>query len=257
MSSDQIEELVRKGIYGVADLPIDYPLSPPQRAYVERVRSGKPYLDRTGIRAWLDDLEYPIYFFDFETVNFAVPRFEGMAPYQQLPFQYSVHILHRNGKVDHKEFLHLTDSDPRAYLIAALCDHIGASGSVVVYYANFERSVLQELARMMPIAAGRINAIIDRLADQRDVFRQYYLHPGFAGSTSIKKVLPVVVPGLSYKDLAIQKGDEAQAAWLEMVQCADANDQAERAAELRAYCGRDTQAMLEIHKVLVALAKKT
>ncbi len=250
LSEDKVAELVGMGIYSLFDLPPEYPLTPAQRAYVERTKSGQPEIDRDGIRRRLATLDYPIYFFDFETHSFAIPRFDRMAPYQQVPFQYSCHVLGADGRTEHLEYLHMDETDPRRLLAEALIDHIGLQGSVVVYNAAFERKILQELAHALPDLWLPLQAIAARLWDQLDIFRKHYRHPGFAGSNSLKRVLPVLAPELTYGDLAIQKGDDAQAVWLNMIRSREADEKQQMAAALRAYCERDTQAMLEIHKTL-------
>jgi hypothetical protein len=253
LSARKIALLVRRGILRIRDIPPGFPLSPPQRAYVDRVLAGAPAIDRRAIARHLGELRFPIYFFDFETYAYAVPRFWGMRPYQQLAFQYSLHVLDADGTVRHMDYLHMDGSDPRAGLAHALVSHIGPTGSVVVYNARFERSVLRDLAHTQPVYRQRLRSIAARLWDQLEVFERHYLDPRFEGSNSIKRVLPVLAPHLSYADLAVKRGDQAQAVWGEMIGVRDAARKAQLAAALRAYCKRDTQAMLEIHRALCRL----
>lgn len=255
LSANKISDLLSRGILRVKDVPADYPLSDGQRAYVDMVQRGEPEIIPGGVRAMLSDLERPIHFLDFETIAYAVPRFEGMRPYQGAPFQYSCHVLHRNGRLGHREYLHMDSSDPRPALVHHLLQDIESSGSVVVYSAGFEGRVLRELAQAVPGAAKGLKSIMTRMWDQRLVFQRFYVDPGFLGSTSIKNVLPVVVPGLSYSDLAIQRGDAAQTAWLQMIAVQDEDEKQRLAADLRDYCQLDTYAMVEIHRALEAVAK--
>ena len=254
LSDDKVAELVARNILHIRDVPADFPLTPAQRAYVDMLRSGRAEICVDGVRELLSRLERPIHFLDFETMAFAVPRFDGMRPYQGAPFQYSCHVLHRNGRLGHREYLHADESDPRTAVARELVKHIGPAGSVVVYNAGFERMVLTDLAEAVPEVAAELHSIAARLWDQRDVFRLYYSHPGFLASTSIKRVLPVVVPGLSYADLAIQHGDDAQVVWSEMIACQDEAAKAKMAADLRDYCQLDTYAMVEIQRVLEKVA---
>ncbi|MCC6169849.1 MAG: DUF2779 domain-containing protein [Caldilineaceae bacterium] len=256
LSARKIARLLRRGIVRIRDIPAGFPLTPPQRAYVERVLAGAPAIDRPAIVRRLDELAYPIYFFDFETYAYAVPRFWGMRPYQQLPFQYSLHVLEADGSVRHADYLHIDGSDPRAGLAHALVSDIGPSGSVVVYNARFERSVLRDLAYTQPVYRQRLRSIGARLWDQLEIFERHYLDPRFEGSNSIKRVLPVLAPHLSYADLAVQRGDQAQAVWGEMIASHDPAHKAQLAAGLRAYCARDTRAMLEIHHALCRLVER-
>jgi hypothetical protein len=257
LSEAKITDLVRRGILSVYDVPHTYPLSPLQRHYVDRVISGKAQIDKPRIRKRLAGLVYPIHFLDFETISFAVPRYVGLAPYQAAPFQYSLHILEKDQTLRHHDYLHQEGSDPRGGLLQALLADLGEVGSVVVYNATFEREVLRGLARLYPSCREQMESVIDRLWDQHEIFRRYYFDPRFAGSTSIKKVLPVVAPGLSYAGLAIQRGDDAQGVWLDMLAHKDPAQRAQMADDLRAYCELDTLAMVEIHRALDAIVRKS
>lgn len=250
LSARAIAALVRMGVLRVQDIPADFNLSAAQRAYVARVAAGKPEIDTAAIAARLGELRYPIYFLDFETLGWAVPRYWGMRPYQHVPFQYSVHVLEEDGTLRHAEFLHEQDTDPRAPLAQALVKHIGPRGSVVVYNARFERTVLLDLAHLLPAYRKRLRSMAHRLWDQLAIFQEHYLDPRFEGSNSIKRVLPVLAPHMSYDDLSVRRGDQAGSVWAELIASRDPARKAELAAGLRAYCQRDTEAMVEIHRVL-------
>lgn len=252
---DKKVALVTQGIFEIADLPTSVELSPTQQNYVETVLNQEPHIDREAISTCLAELTYPIHFLDFETYSSAIPKFEGMKPFEQLPFQYSCHSLQADGQVSHREFLHTEDSDPRLPLVRSLLSQIGPSGSVVVYQKSFEAMVLKRLARTFPMYQAALLSICDRLWDQQDIFKHHYRDPAFEGKTSIKKVLPVMVPTLSYADLDIQQGDEAQSVWGIMLQTANQADKQLFCKSLKAYCQLDTQAMLEIHQVLAQLCQ--
>ena len=205
------------------------------------------------IQRLISNLEYPIHFLDFETDNPAIPRFEGLHPYQQFPFQYSCHVLQQDGSVTHHEYLHTNTSDPRKPLLESLITHISACGSVVVYSASFEQKVLENLALSFSEHASSLQSIIDRLWDQLDIFRYHYMHPDFCGSNSLKDVLPVLVPSLCYEDLDVQDGLEAQVVWNLMLNTTNETKKSEMIEHLKAYCGLDTLATVEIHKVLCEL----
>lgn len=243
-------ELVKKGIFSLRDIPVDYPLSQKQWTYVNGVLNAQPEIDNTAIKNLISDLEYPIHFLDFETDNPAIPRFEGLRPYQPFPFQYSCHILHPDSKVEHYEYLHADTSDPRKPLLEFLLNHFTLCGSIVVYKAGTERGVLKDLAISFPEHASILQSIIDRLWDQLVIFQNHYKHPDFGGSNSLKDVLSVLVPWLSHKTLDIQEGTEAQATWNLMLNTEDETEKNEWIKRLRAYCKMDTLAMVEIHKVL-------
>lgn len=145
-----------------ADLPPNYDLSANQRAYVDSVFSNQPIVDRVArafgvtarVAASLTELVYPIHFFDFEAQNPAIPRFDGLKPYEQFPFQYSCHTLHEDGQVEHREYLHTDISDPRPALIAALANHIAPTGSVIVYHQSFEASPLRKFTKHLQFSVA-------------------------------------------------------------------------------------------------------
>lgn len=147
------------------------------------------------LAAELVALHYPLYFMDFETVFPALPLFAGLRPYDQLPIQWSVHILHEPGaELEHYEFLANDTNDPRREFITTLCAALGESGHIIVYNQTFESLRLKELAASLPEFAERIASIQRRLWDLLPIIRNHVYHPKFAGSYSIKNVLPALVP---------------------------------------------------------------
>ncbi len=250
LSPNRQAELLDSGILYLCDVPDDFPLSENQRNYVNMVFNNQPEVDDEVIRHLLSELEYPIHFFDFEASNPAVPRFEGLKPFQHFPFQYSCHILQSDGSCTHYEYLHTCTTDPRLPLVESLLDHISDVGSVVVYDARFERRILKGLAEFFPEHSEALQSIICRLWDQLEIFKNHYKHPGFCGSNSLKFVLPVLMPTLSYQDLDIQEGNDAQAVWDKMINTPTGEARDNMINDLRAYCEMDTLAMVGIHKAL-------
>ena len=171
--------LIKKGIFRLEKVPTDYPLSRKQRTYVNSMLDAHLIIGIAAIKRLLSDLEYPIHFLDFETDNPPIPRFDGLRPYQQFPFQYSCHVLHSDGALTHHEYLHTDMSDPRKPLLESLLNHVSDRGSVVVYNVGFERGVLKDLAIAFPEHAARLESIIDRLWDQLVIFQNHYNHPDF------------------------------------------------------------------------------
>lgn len=252
-SKKKLQQLVDRGIYKVEDVPQDFALSDVQANQVQTHRSGRPLIDPAGIEAALAAFKYPLYFFDYETFAPAVPAYDGFSPYQRIPFQFSLHVLKApEGELEHIEFLHEEHTDPTAAAAERLASTIDPNGSVVVWYAPFERGVNAEIGKRAPGYAPAMARINSQIVDLRDVFvAQHYVHPGFQGSTSIKAVLPVLVPELSYESLGIKEGGAASEAWWRMV--ASRLGQRERqeiAAALKAYCRLDTYAMYAIWREL-------
>jgi hypothetical protein len=244
-------ELEANGIHYVRDIPAAFPLGDKRATtFVETIQQQIIAVDAAAIRAELDQLIYPLYFFDFETIDYAVPAFTGCKPYQQVPFQFSCHILEANGRLTHCDYLHTDADDPREALAASLLEHIGETGHLVAYNVSFERSVLRHLAEQLPNYAEPLQKIAERLWDQLAIFRKHYQDYRFGGSNSLKSVLPVMVPSLSYKLLAVQNGTQAQVVWERMIAEQDTAVQQEMIQQLRNYCHLDTLAMVEIHQTL-------
>jgi CRISPR/Cas system-associated exonuclease Cas4 (RecB family) len=245
------QQLLEENQVEIGELPVDFPLNDKQQRYKESVQKRKAIIDWEAIKDEMSKLKYPLYFLDFETDNPAIPRFDGMHPYEQFPFQYSCHIIGRDGNVIHKEYLHESKRDPRKLLAEALVRAIGKKGTVIAYNAPFERGVLNRLARWFPEHGVALESIADRLWDQLIIFRNHYTDYRFGGSNSLKNVLPVMVPSMSYENLGVSDGGEAQVTWNEMIRFPEGDDKNQLVADLKEYCGQDTWAMVEIHNKLV------
>lgn len=242
-----VEELEKMGIESIHDVPDDFELTELQRRACTSVKTGEPWFDREGLKAELAKLEYPLYFADFETLNRAIPAYAGMRPYDHLPFQWSVHLQRAPGaEPEHYEFLAANGADPRREFISSLCNVLGNSGSIVVY-SSFESRRLSELAEWLPEYADRIEAIKARLFDLLPVVREHTYHPAYAGSYSIKSVLPALVPEMSYGGMAVANGQDAGLAWASLVHGVLAKNERERIRKaLLAYCCLDTLALVRL-----------
>jgi hypothetical protein len=210
-------------------------------------------INKQEIERFLGELQYPLYFFDYETMQGLVPYFDGQRPYQQVPFQYSLHIIREpGGEVEHKEYLHKEKTNPAPNLAKQLVEDMGDSGSIITWNMRFEKSVNEELGRMYPEYAEQIKAINERVVDLMIPFKsKWYDDPRCEGSASIKKVLPVVCPELSYKDLGIQNGATASIRWYDAVVGNVPEDQAKKIyQDLLKYCCLDTLAMVKIYEYL-------
>jgi len=213
--------------------------------------AGEKYINKKSIREFLAEWKYPYLFFDFETIMPAVPEYNLSRPYQQIPFQYSVHIQKsKNEEPEHHEFLGDGISDPREELIKDMLNKLGKKGSIIVWNKSFEISRLKELARDFPKYAKVINSLINRIVDLIIPFRSgWYSLPEFNGSASLKSVLPAMIPELSYGDLEIQEGGTASLVYYEL------RNQTLKIQELHRknlldYCKLDTLAMVKIWEKL-------
>lgn len=241
--------LYDEGILNIKDIPKDFPLSNSQQLQVQSEKTGETFIDKKGIREFVSELNYPLYFLDFETIMPAIPEFDQTRPYQMSVFQYSLHIQNeKNGPVLHKEFL--ADPDDKNLKITVteqLISDMDRTGDVIVYNKAFESTRLKELFRDFPQYMVELEAIRNRMVDLAIPFQQkLYYTPEMQGSYSIKKVLHALVPELSYKDLEIQEGGTASLTFLQMVQGSFSGDVDSTKKNLLEYCKLDTLAMVKI-----------
>lgn len=246
--------LYGQGILLLKDVPENTPLGAAKRRQVEGAKHGTSTLDRAALGRWLKELRYPLYHFDFETFMPAVPLFEESRPRQQLPFQYSVHIQRAPGAApEHREYLADGAGDPREALVQQLLHDLGTQGDILAYHASFERARLKELARDFPAHAPALELLLPRIKDlERPFHAGWYYVPAMRGRTSIKVVLPALVPALSYADLNVQEGGTASLLFTQLVTGQYPGDVGQLRADLLAYCGLDTLAMVRILERLYA-----
>lgn len=249
--ASEVAKLVARGVQSIHDIPENYPLPARLRRACTSVQSGEPWF-APELKDELKTLKYPLYFMDFETLSPCIPRFPGMHPYGQIPFQFSVHSQREPGAApEHLEFLATDASDPRHAFISALCDSLGNRGSIVVYHQQFESQRLSELAVWLPEFSRRIEKIQRRLWDLLPIIRDHVYNPGFAGSYSLKSVLPALVPGMSYNGMEVADGQDAGLAWEKLIRGSLDRVQSERIRKaLLGYCGQDTLGMVTLLEVL-------
>ena len=235
------------GISELRDVPDDL-LNPIQQRVKAATLSDRAFFDQSAAAQALAAHKLPGYFVDFETIQFGVPLWKGTRPYQQLPFQFSVHRLGRTGRAIHQAFLDLSGGNPSLAFAQALVAACGERGPVFVYNAAFETTRIRELAERHPRLATALRAINDRVVDLLPIARQHYYHPSQQGSWSIKAVLPALCPELHYDALdGVQDGGAAQQAYLEAITPAtSAPRKAELERQLLAYCSLDTWAMVRL-----------
>lgn len=248
LNGKKLEAVVDRGIRALRDWPDDLPLSLAQQRQLDVHRAGKPWTDEAGLTAFLGQLAFPLYFLDYESSQTPLPHFDGCWPHQQVPFQYSLHIVAANSPPVHREFVSTDDQPPFAALAESLRQQIGPLGSVVVWNAGFERTRNRELADALPQHATFFHNLNERMVDlEHAVSKGHYVHPDFGGRSSLKVVLPVVAPDLSYEALTISDGATASDRWLACVRGEiDGPDRVATFAALREYCHLDTLAMVRI-----------
>lgn len=204
------------------------------------------YVNKEKLRNFLQKLAFPLYFLDYESVQLAIPKFKNSRPYQQIPFQFSLHVQKDlYSEPEHFEFLHDQKSDPRVNFIDNLLKYSGDKGSIIVYNKTFEKSVNKDLARDFVEYSKKLIDINNRIIDLMDPFKDRIVYsPKQQGSNSIKKVLPSFTD-LNYNNLKIQKGDEAMNIYLDFIEGEEELDQ-ENKNNLLEYCKMDSYAMFEL-----------
>ncbi|GEM_PF-41506 len=261
LSKKKLEALIDSGIFDIHKVPEDFELSDIQRNQVNAAQLKKLSVVQSEVRKFLGEIKFPISFLDYETFPCAIPRFRGYRPFDQIPFQFSLYILDAADKeLRHNEFIFTDKTNPDETFIGALKKYLPASdstgspqaGSIIVWNKRFEMGINTKLGERYPEDAAFLSAVNARAVDLEDVFKkQHFIHPGFKGKTSIKSILPTLVPELSYKGLEIREGGAASDTWNRIVSGEYSEQEAsEKIKNLKEYCKLDTYAMFAIWTTL-------
>ena len=235
----------------IVDIPDSTKLQKHQQDQARATKLDETIIDKKAIRSFLDDIEFPAYFLDYESINHIFPPFNNTFPYQQVVFQYSLHTMEEDGTLTHTEYLHDTNTNPAESIIEHLQRDIGSVGSIIVWNKTFECSRHKDYDKLYPVHAPFFEDLNDRTIDLADIFsKRLYLDKRLKGRYSIKKVLPLLCPELSYKELGIQEGSTASRSWREAIVDDTRPDKEQILADLREYCGLDTYAMVAIYEKL-------
>ncbi len=242
-----IRKLHENGIYDIRDIPVNI-LTSETHIKVRRVTiNGHEELESNAADI-LRKLDYPRYYLDFETINFAVPIWQGSRPSQQHPFQWSCHIQKKDSTATHKDFLDVSGKNPRRKFAESLIAACGTEGPVIVYNQSFEKGIIKNLAGVYEDLSDQLLAINARIFDLLPIMKKYYYHPDMKGSWSIKSVLTCLVPELRYSDLGdVQDGLMAQSAYHEIISGKLSKEEKDSLyADMLDYCKLDTYAMLAV-----------
>ncbi|MFI5148715.1 MAG: DUF2779 domain-containing protein [Bacteroidia bacterium] len=252
MRKAELFSLYNSGIRRIDDIKDDTSFPEEVKIQLQTLRSETPLIDTRRLKEYMSGIHYPLFFLDFETTMPAVPLYEKTHPYQHLPFQYSLHYKKdRDAELKHVEFLAETHSDPRKSFLLSLLEHTAGWGDILVYYATFERSIFNSLKKDFPEYGEEIDKRLARIRDLIIPFAdRIYYHPAMKGSSSIKNVLPALVPGFSYEGLKITNGNVAMTVYEQLRSESDLFAQQEKREALLAYCSMDTLAMVKIYEVL-------
>lgn len=257
MNAEKAKKLIEAGISTIDAIADPSVLSKSTRRYLNAHSHGSRTVDQEALDSFLGEITYPVYYFDYETSQGLLPPWDGTRPYQQVPFQYSLHIRREpSGEVEHREYLHRDASNPMPALLERLREDVGETGSVLVWYQAFEKTRNNEMAEAFPEYAEFLEGLNARLIDLMNPFADETItDPAFKGSASIKAVLPALLPELSYDDLDIREGASAARLWKEVTLSNPQAPEREKVyADLVEYCTRDTWAMVAIHGALQAMS---
>ena len=240
-------EMYRQGVIKLQDVPLDS-LNLMQRMQVEFYLDKKAHADPAKIREFLKKVRYPVCFLDFETFGSAIPLFDGTRPYQQVPFQYSLHRVSAEGEeARHFECLAQPGGDPRVEIAEKLLAEIPDGACVIAYNMAFEKRVLRELGESNPMLRKRLNAVTTGMIDLMEPFKRRDIYDWkMNGSYSLKSVLPVLVPEMTYKDLEIRDGAMASEAYSTMETIPDPAELSRLRKALLEYCKQDTLGLVRL-----------
>lgn len=259
VSTKALKALIENdGVRDMREIPDDL-LNATQKRVKAQTLEGTAYFDLNGAIEDLRPYEPPAYFLDFETIQFALPVWAGTRPFQQIPFQFSLHVMAADGGLEHAGFLELSGQEPSLDLAVALVAACGDAGPVFAYNAGFEKRVILDLASRFADLKPTLSALAERLVDLLPIARSRYYHPSQKGSWSIKSVLPAVAPDLRYDDLeGVKDGGMAMTAYLEAIAPETRPERREEVRrQLERYCELDTYAMVRLWRFLMGMSEPT
>jgi len=253
-NQEQLGKLEDMGITSIKDIPEELALREKQTMQIKTTKSGERVILKDRIKEFLNSFQYPLYFFDYETLSSIIPPFDGMSPYKDYPFQYSLHVLDTPDlEVKHTVYLHLENSNPMPSLLKKLREDVGDTGTILTWNMTYEKSCNDRMANLYPEYKEFLSQFNNRIVDLMTPFSEmWYIDKDFFGSASIKTVLPVLVPELSYKEMDVSDGLKARRMWTQTI--LESKNQSSREkiiGDLLKYCTLDTFAMVNIFKKLI------
>ncbi len=249
-------ELYKKGILVLEDLNQEE-FEGNSKMFIDAYIGKKVIFNKKNIKEFLESLWYPMAFLDFETFSYAIPLYDGTKPYQQIPFQYSLYIIYsRDSEPEHFNYIAPPRTDPRKELTEKLLREIPLEACVIVYNEKFEKRIINELSEFLPEHREKLLLINNNVRDLMLPFkRKDYYHWEMLGSHSLKKVLPAVIPEMSYEEMDIKNGEMAMSAYFKMCKSNSPEEIAKIRDSLIHYCSLDTLAMVKILKKLQELTE--
>lgn len=244
------EKLAENKIYEIKDIPTDTELTQMQKVVKDCVINDKIFVG-PNLKNELDKIAFPAYYLDFESVMTIYPLYNNIAPHSQILTQYSIHKCDKVDSItDHFEYIADHTQDCRKIIAKNLVEILGTTGSIVTY-SSFEKHIIEKLILICPELMEQLKAITNRIVDMEEILRLNYYDKRFHGRTSIKKVLPVMIPEMNYNELEIGEGGVALSAFAYMAMgLYDEEKVKETKKNLLKYCKLDTLALVKMHKFL-------
>ena len=257
ITEKMLAEFEASGWESIRDLPDDVKLSAIAARQRRALREGHTVVERETLLEAMKSLAYPIAHIDFETMQPAIPIWNGCRPYDQIPVQLSCHLVQADGTSSHSQWMFDGKGDPRQKIAQAILDACAPAATVTAYNAQFERGCIELVADACPDKAALLKGIADNLVDLQPIVRENVYDEKFGGSFSIKKVLPALVPGLGYEDLPIAEAETASVQLARIIlggPTIHPEEKEEVRQALLEYCKRDTEAMVALSQKLAELA---
>jgi len=244
----KFKQLIDLDIVKIEDIPPSFPLTEIQSIVKTCVQRNAPFIGEE-LEAKIQSINWPAYYLDFETINPAIPLYPDIAPYTNIPTQFSIHQCSEPGKiVKHAQYLADPSKDCRRKLAEQLIHELEGKSSIIVY-SNFEKIRINELIIEFPDLSDELNSLIERLVNLQLIIQRNFYHPGFHGSTSVKNVAPVLIPDISYDELEISDGSSAMAVFVYLAYNRyDEPDIEVMKENLRKYCELDSLSLVGIHQ---------
>jgi len=248
--------LYNQGTIESKDIPADYKLMPRQRIQIGCEKTGQSYVSKKALKEFLDGIIYPIYLLDFETIAPAIPMVDGVKPYQQVPFQFSLQKLDAPDDEPYDfGWIWECDNETCKSMLFQLKEFLSETGSIVAYNASFEKNVLKWMAKMSPEYGEWVDGVLERFVDLLVPFRNFVIyHPGQHGSCSLKSVLPALT-GQRYDHLQVQNGEMAGWTYRKMLESEDEEESDGLRDDLKKYCRLDTFGMVMLLRKLKELSR--
>jgi len=256
LSKSKFNKLLEIGVICIEDVPNDFDLTERQSIVRDCVKKAAIQIG-SGLSRELESISWPAYYLDFETLMTAIPLFPEVAPFTQIPTQYSIHKCSEPGKITgHLEYLGDPCKDSRREFAENLIINLEGEGSIICY-SSFEKTTITKLVKCFPDLSGDLISLVNRLKDLLSIIGKNFYHPEFHGSNSIKTTLPVIVPDMSYDELDIKDGDSAMATFAYLAAgIYEGQEAEEKKRMLLEYCKQDTLAMVKLHERLIEYSRQ-